>query len=183
MALKSKKLEDESVVVEAELVSNDAPLKKTEETPTEITETALMDIGVNVDTAVEQWNAYQELCGKLLDESDYQVYQQGGTSKRFPKKSAFFKLGRAFNVDTEIIKKEEYRHPKNNRVIDVEFTVKATLPNGRSVVATGSCDKYEKGKSSASAHDLRATAETRATNRAISKLIGSGDVSYEELNR
>ena len=176
MALKSKQEKiDEVPIVEAELVTNEEPKN-------ENTDNSLMEIGVNVDTAVEQWNEYQELCGKLLDESDYQVYTQGGTSKRFPKKSAFFKLGRAFNVDTEIIKKEEYRHPKNNRVIDVEFTVRATLPNGRSVVATGSCDKYEKGKSSASAHDLRATAETRATNRAISKLIGSGDVSYKELN-
>ena len=177
MALKSKQEKiDEVPIVEAELVTNEEPKN-------ENTDNSLIEIGVNVDTAVEQWNAYQELCGKLLDESDYQVYTQGGTSKRFPKKSAFFKLGRAFNVDTEIIKKEEYRHPKNNRVVDVEFTVRATLPNGRSVVATGSCDKYEKGKSSASAHDLCATAETRATNRAISKLIGSGDVSYEELNR
>ena len=140
-------------------------------------------IGLDVDSAVKQWEDYQELCRRLLDESDYQVYQQNGESKKFPKKSAFFKLGRAFNVNTEIVKKEEYRHPKTHRIIDVDYTVKATLPNGRSVVANGSCDKYEKGKSNSSAHDLRATAETRATNRAISKLIGAGEVSYEEVKK
>lgn len=140
-------------------------------------------VGLDVDIAVEQWEQYQELCKRLLNDSDYQVYVQKDEEKRFPKKSAFFKLGRAFNVDTEIIKKEEYRHPKTHRVIDVEFTVRAILPNGRSVVATGSCDKYEKGKNSSSAHDLRATAETRATNRAISKLIGAGEVSWEEVNK
>lgn len=138
---------------------------------------------INVDLAVEQWEQYQELCKRLLNETDYQEIVQKGETKQFPKKSAFFKLGRAFNVNTEIIKKEEYRHPKTHRLIDVDYTVRATLPNGRSVVANGSCDKYEKGKDKASAHDLRATAETRATNRAISKLIGAGEVSWEEVNK
>lgn len=146
--------------------------------------TSINDVGiVDVDIAVEQWNAYQELCRRLLDDSDYQLYVQNGESKRFPKKSAFFKLGRAFNVDTEIIDEKEYRHPKTHRLIDVEYKVRATLPNGRSVVANGSCDKYEKGKNNSSAHDLRGTAETRATNRAISKLIGAGEVSWEEINK
>ena len=138
---------------------------------------------VNVDMAVEQWEQYQELCRRLLDDTDYQLYKQNGESKKFPKKSAFFKLGRAFNVDTEIINKTEYRHPKTHRVIDVDYEVRATLPNGRTVVANGSCDKFEKGKNNASAHDLRATAETRATNRAISKLIGAGEVSWEEVKK
>lgn len=148
-------------------------------------------VGMNVNEALQQWQDYQELCKKLLDESDYQpitVKEKGEkgnwvtVNKSFPKKSAFFKLGRAFNVDTEIIEKEEYRHPKTHRLIDVDYTVRATLPNGRTVVANGSCDKYEKGKDKASAHDLRATAETRATNRAIAKLIGAGEVSFEELS-
>jgi len=148
-------------------------------------------VGMNVEEALQQWNDYQELCKKLLDESDYQPImmkekdEKGNwvqVKKSFPKKSAFFKLGRAFNVDTEIINKTEYRHPKTHRVIDVDYEVRATLPNGRTVVANGSCDKYEKGKDKASAHDLRATAETRATNRAIAKLIGAGEVSFEELS-
>lgn len=149
-------------------------------------------IGLDVDAAIEDWNAYQELCKKLLTESDYQpitVKQKDekgnwiSVKKQFPKKSAFFKLGRAFNVNTKIITREEYRHPKTHRVIDVYFEVRATLPNGRTVVANASCDKYEKGKDNSSAHDLRATAETRATNRAISKLIGAGEVSWEEINK
>lgn len=140
-------------------------------------------IGLDVDVAIEQWNAYQELCKQLLDDTDYQIYKQQGEEKRFPKKSAFFKLGRAFNVNTEIINKEEYRHPKTHKIIDVDYTVRATLPNGRTVVATGSCDRGEKGKNNCSNHDLRATAETRATNRAISKLIGAGEVSWEEISK
>ena len=169
MAVKPKVEENQVEVVNTTTTSEIAPVN---------------ELGVlNVDTAVEQWEQYQELCRRLLNDSDYQLYIQNGQEKRFPKKSAFFKLGRAFNVNTEIIGKEEYRHPKTHRVIDVDYTVRATLPNGRSVVANGSCDKYEKGKNNASAHDLRATAETRATNRAISKLIGAGEVSWEEINK
>lgn len=169
MAIKSK-----NETVKAELVTN-------ETLPVETSNESIM--AVDVDTAVKQWEDYQELCKRLLDETDYQDYKQNSETKRFPKKSAFFKLGRAFNVDTEIIDKEEYRHPKTHRVIDVEYTVRATLPNGRTVVASGSCDKYEKGKNNATTNDLRGTAETRATNRAISKLIGAGEVSWEEVKK
>lgn len=174
MAIKTK---EETQTVKGELVTN---------TSAEISQVQMNDIAstvLDVDAAVEQWESYQELCKRLLNDNDYQLYVQNGKQRKFPKKSAFFKLGRAFNVDIEILDKKEYRHPKNNRVIDVEYTVKATLPNGRSVVEVGSCDKYEKGKSNISAHDLRATAKTRATNRAIAELIGAGEVSWEEVNK
>lgn len=180
MAIKSKK---EDGTVKAELVTN-------ETLPMEAGNDVM--IGLDVDTAVKQWEDYQELCKRLLDGTDYQPItvkekdEKGNwvaVQRSFPKKSAFFKLGRAFNVDTEIVCKEEYRHPRTHRVIDVYYEVKATLPNGRNVVANASCDKYEKGKDKASAHDLRATAETRATNRAIAKLIGAGEVSYEEVKK
>ena len=171
MAIKPK-IEDGKMVV---------PANQVQELPAQSNHNEL--IGLDVDVAIEQWNAYQELCKQLLDDTDYQVYKQQGEEKRFPKKSAFFKLGRAFNVNTEIINKEEYRHPKTHKIIDVDYTVRATLPNGRTVVATGSCDRSEKGKNSCSNHDLRATAETRATNRAISKLIGAGEVSWEEISK
>lgn len=170
------------------------PIVETDEAGADLTpaNNELMTVGVNVDEAVEQWNAYQELCKRLLDKTDYQEItvkekdEKGNwvsVKKSFPKKSAFFKLGRAFNADTEIISINEYRHPKTHRIIDVTCEARATLPNGRSVTALASCDKYEKGKDKASAHDLRATAETRATNRAIAKLIGAGEVSWEEINK
>ena len=67
---------------------------------------------VDVDYALKEWRAYQRLCKELLDDSDYQEYERtdkktGKTiTKRFPKKSAWAKLGRAFNVKTEIVEKE-----------------------------------------------------------------------------
>lgn len=149
--------------------------------------TAVLD----VDKAVEDWEAYIELCNRILKDEDFQYYKakvkdetgkEKWVSKRFPKKSAYFKLGRAFNANTEVIEKSVERG-KNGQVKEAYYRVRAWLPNNQRVVeADASCDIFEKGKRNASGHDLRGTAETRATNRAIAKLIGAGDVSNEELN-
>ena len=138
---------------------------------------------LDVEGAVELWNNYQDLCKRLLNDSDYQLYKdRDGKTKRFPKKSAWFKLGKAFNVNTEIIQNDVYRS-KTGRVQEAYYKVRASLPNGsRTVEADASCDIWEKGKNNASGHDLRTTAETRATNRAIAKLVGAGEVSAEEIN-
>ena len=143
---------------------------------------ALIEDGiVDVEQSLEAWNNYQALCSKLLTDKDYQLYKdRDGTLKRFPKKSAWFKLGKAFNVNHEIIESTVYR-AKNGQVREAYYRVRAWLGN-RSVEADASCDIWEKGKAKASGHDLRTTAETRATNRAISKLIGAGEVSAEEIN-
>ena len=103
-------------------------------------------------------------------------------TRKFPKKSAWFKLGRAFNVKTRIIE-DRVERGKNGQVKEAYYRVEAKLPNDQRIVeADASCDIWEKGKAKASGHDLRTTAETRATDRAIAKLIGAGEVSSEEIN-
>lgn len=177
------------MALKAEVVTNNELQKNNETTSLHVmNETGIVD----VENAVESWNAYQELCRRLLDEDeDFQYYKakekdENGNeiwvTKNFPKKSAWFKLGRAFDVDTEIIEKTVERG-KNGKVKEAYYRVKAWLPNRqRTVEADASCDIWEKGKAHASGHDLRTTAETRATNRAIAKLIGAGEVSAEEIN-
>lgn len=136
---------------------------------------------VNVETAKAEWEAYQTLCKELLNDSDYQAYEQNGKVKQFPKKSAWAKLGRAFNVNTEIVDKE-FILGKNGETKEAYYCIRATLPNGRTVESDGSCSRHEKGKAHATSHTIRSTAKTRATNRAISELIGAGEVSAEELD-
>ena len=136
---------------------------------------------VDVETAKAEWEIYQTLCKELLNDSDYQPYEQNGVLKRFPKKSAWAKLGRAFNVNTEIIDKE-FILGKNGETKEAYYCIRATLPNGRTVESDGSCSRHEKGKQHATSHTIRSTAKTRATNRAISELIGAGEVSAEELD-
>lgn len=144
----------------------------------------------NVDIAKKQWAAYQELCKGILDKSDYQKIivkeKDPETGKYIPverefkKKSAWQKLGRAFNVDTRIIS-HEFQRTKTGRINEAYYCVMASLPNGRSVESDALCSRSEKGKSNVSDHTIMSTAKTRATNRAISELIGAGEVSSDEM--
>ena len=107
------------------------------------------DVGV----AIEQWDAYQKLCKGLLNDSDYQEIivkekdEDGNyvkVKRHFKKKSAWQKLSRAFNVDTEIIDRDLER-TKMGRIREAYYCVRATLPNGRSVESDALCSRSEKG--------------------------------------
>ena len=166
-------------MVKAELIEN----------PTE-SEIVKVDTVPDVDVAIEQWDAYQRLCKGLLNDSDYQEIivkekDENGNyvkvKRHFKKKSAWQKLSRAFNVDTEIVDREIER-TKMGRVREAYYCVRASLPNGRSVESDALCSRSEKGKDKVSDHTIMSTAKTRATNRAIAELIGAGEVSAEEMS-
>lgn len=144
----------------------------------------------DVDIAIEQWDAYQRLCKGLLNDNDYQEIivkekdEDGNyvkVKRHFKKKSAWQKLSRAFNVDTEIVERDIER-TKTCRIKEAYYCVRATLPNGRSVESDALCSRSERGKDKVSDHTIMSTAKTRATNRAIAELIGAGEVSAEEMN-
>ena len=130
---------------------------------------------VNVDQALEEWNAYQTITEKMLDENDYQQIQ----GRAFKKKSAWRKYARAFNITTEIIDKDIVKTDKG-AVKEASFIVRATLPTGRYADGWGNCSRQEGNKAHPN-HDIPATAMTRATNRAIADLIGAGEVTAEEI--
>lgn len=130
---------------------------------------------VNVDQALEEWNAYLTLTERMLDETDYQEIK----GRRYKKKSAWRKYRRAFNINTEIIEKDIVKTDKGN-VIEASFVIRATLPNGTYVDGWGNCSRGERGFAHPN-HDIPATAMTRATNRAIADLIGAGEVTAEEM--
>lgn len=143
----------------------------------------------NVDVAIQQWDAYQKLCNGILNDSDYQEIRVKekdenedyvSVERKFKKKSAWQKLARAFNVDTKIVERE-FTRTKTGRINEAYYCVCATLPGGRSVESDALCSRAEKGKSKVSDHTIMTTAKTRATNRAISELIGAGEVSSEEM--
>lgn len=155
---------------------------------------------IDVNRAVDEWKLYLELTERLLDRSDYQKI---GTNK-FKKKSAWRKYAKAFNISAEIIKEEVERGPDGYPIF-ARVWVRAEEPSGRYQVADQECHALEKccpvargqgcTKSGNHRHcapdcdgrihfshpgDITATATTRAKNRAISDLIGAGEVSYEE---
>lgn len=163
-------------------------------------ELALLDSTVKlpctVDEALTQWREYQELTRKLLDESDY---QKAG-DKKFKKKSAWRKYARAFNISDEVVFEHIERGP-DHFPLYARVRVRATASNGRTEEADHECHVKERCCKSGCwfkhdhcdpdcdgrihwAHpgDLPATALTRAKNRAISDLIGAGEVSAEEIS-
>lgn len=145
--------------------------------------------------------AYQELYSRLLNDTDFQTIGK----RRFVKKSGWRKLALAFNVSFTIVAKD-YERDDRGRIVRAEVTARAAAPNGRVAENIGACDIFERCCEpgyctnrrsdhrhcqpgcpgtihfSNPSHDLPATAETRAKNRAASDLFGMGEVSAEEIN-
>lgn len=130
------------------------------------------------------FKAFQQAKFGLLEQSDIQQLR----NERFIKKSGWRKIAVFFGLSLQKLSEREI--VKDGRRI-YEVTYRAIAPGGQFQDATGYCSWDEAGpasrakKSAAEAakleHDVRATAETRAKNRAISDLVGGGEVSAEEM--
>lgn len=134
---------------------------------------------VNSPTGIKQQQAlsaaYDSACAALIGPND--VQQEG--SRTFKKKSAWRKLARHFNISTSVVSvQREYL----NDYFLATVTVRATGPWGQSAESVGACCTDEAtGRRVITIADAIATAETRATNRAVSNLIAMGEVSAEEI--
>jgi hypothetical protein len=168
----------------------------------EPTGSSLIRPAADLATIKQAFGDYQLLCRELLDDDDF---QQIG-SKKHPKKSAWRKLSIGMGVSLSNIRWEHTRDEKG-RIVRSEFLARATASNGRFADGWGLCDIHEKcceegctkrgghkhcpaaqGQEcsgvrhfSHAEHDIPATAETRAKNRAASDLFGMGEVSAEEI--
>jgi hypothetical protein len=146
----------------------------------------------------------QRLYAAILDESDY-IYTVSFTENGRPKQSIYSRRSDAQKVaDTYGV---DFRaSPKKSGVtklasalgIESKRTLTQGLPSnpeafysyvvyeathkrtGRSEEGVGWCDNKEKG-GRISLHDIIATADTRAYNRAVLRLAGFGDVSADEI--
>jgi len=129
----------------------------------------------SIQAITEQFKQYELLKQSLLVPSDLVTIR----GKTFIKKSWYRKLATAFGISIEIT-------TENKEEIDWWFvrhiTAKAIAPNGRFATCCASCASKEKELNKLE-NDVRATAQTRASNRAISDLIGAGEVSAEEIGQ
>jgi hypothetical protein len=135
---------------------------------------AIVMPAVSPAEAVAAWKQYEQLKKSIAVDSDIQSIQ----GRDFYKKSYWRKIATFFNLSVEIVDEKHEEIAEGN--IFWSFTCKATAPNGRYAIGTGSCDQMEKGRKN-SLHNTRASAETRAFNRAVSNLVGGGEVSAEEV--
>lgn len=144
---------------------------------------------------VEGFRAYQQLMQDLLDPTDWQQTTEtepdpqhpGRTRrKRFPKKSAYRKISRAFSLSLHRVEHRVHFAPDGSPLY-AEATYRAVAPNGQEQDGDGYCAITEftgkRRNDPKLLNALAATATTRAKNRAISDLVGMGEVSAEEVSR
>lgn len=129
--------------------------------------------------------AYDKACEALIGPND--VQEESG--RTFKKKSAWRKLARHFGISTEVLNAEtwwEENEWEDDPHCVSRVTVRAVAPWGQYMTAVGKCSTrekrfaYENNRAKAD-HDCEATAQTRASNRAVSDLIAAGEVSAEEM--
>lgn len=133
------------------------------------------------ESAKEMIARRAELLSALLDPKTDLVVRN---KHAYKKKSYWRKLAIAASVS--IRKIEEWKETDRGGTLTYFFTVRASLPSGQFTDGTGACSRNEQnfhGRPSVrSIHETRATAETRAKNRAISDLLAFGEVSAEEIS-
>jgi hypothetical protein len=171
----------EHEVVDAEVVEETATHPKG--TAVTVRNEASVIAPLAVEEVVSSMEAYQEMLPRLLQDSDY---QDAGRGKRFVKKSGWRKIAKAFGLSTEIISQRIERDPEGEPLRATVIVRALHGPTGQHSDGDGHCSADEsrfsgpQGNRSKIENDLTATATTRAKNRAISDLVGMGDVSAEE---
>lgn len=131
--------------------------------------------------AIEQ---YEALKAAIIQPRD--VYREtrkdrDGNEKEveYLKKSFWRRVATCFGLSLELVSETREKDEKGALAYSVYYC--AVAPNGRTMIGDGYCSRSEPGKGYWSEHNVRATAHTRAKNRAISDMVGGGEVSYEEM--
>jgi hypothetical protein len=161
----------------------------------------IVDTPANIVTA---WKEFESLKKQILTPEDLQPYTVGTgankQTKHFIKKSGWRKIATAFGISIERTS-VDLKHLGDDHIA-ITHTVRAIAPGGRSCDGVGSCDSHEErfeesvwkkgadgksykeptGKYKWKYNDVDGTAYTRAANRAISDLVGGGEVSAEEMS-
>lgn len=148
----------------------------------------------------------QRIYAAVLDPTDYLyvvTYKEGRSTKQYittsradadkfaeltpssqgvmakPKKSGIVKLARALGI---VAKREMSRGLPDDPKADYSYVMYTATHErtGTSEEGVGWCDKTERN-GYITVHDIIATADTRAYNRAVLRLSGFGDVSADEL--
>ena len=138
-------------------------------------QTGIIRPAVTPDEALEAWKEYQTLKEKIVEPSDVQKIGK----EDFLRKSYWRKLKTFFNLQVGCVKESHFTD--ENQVLHFMVIYRASHTNGTFADGDGACDSSEKGMHK-SFHNTRAIAHTRAFNRAVSNLVGGGEVSAEEIN-
>ena len=140
------------------------PIDRSQLTLTEAKEKVLDDIEL-----------YNFTIENIVNEKDFANIQ----GKQHLCKSGVRKIQFALNISTEIIKDDVWKDEEGQWI--AKYIVKASAISGRFATSVGVCEQFEKGRAR-TRHDTEATAQTRATSRAILDLVGFGAVGASEID-
>lgn len=135
--------------------------------------------GSAVDT-FEDYRKMQHAIDNVMPEAIMKI-----SGKAFRRKPYWRAIARGFNLTVECIKEESQKQDFiGGNDWGFIVTYRATAPNGCSADGDGACFASEKkAANQRTAHNIRSHAHTRAFNRAVSNLVGFGEVSAEEAER
>jgi hypothetical protein len=137
---------------------------------------------LDIDATKKSMDVYQRGLRALLDDDDWQTFEdKKGNEQRFLKRAGWRKIALWFNLSLETRIVDIDREAKTGRAVRARVIARATAPNGRFADGEGGASPADTFGQKPE-HDLAATAATRATNRAISNLVGLGAVSAEEVD-
>jgi hypothetical protein len=152
----------------------------------------------DVSLAITEYQRIQQALDKALPDCIMQI--QG---RSFRKKDYWRAVATAFNLQVEEVVGSEHRTDHTHQISaddetdepdwTISVTYRASASNGRTATGDGACSSSEKwgfdrqtgaiiSKRQATYHNVRAHAHTRAYNRAVSNLVGFGEVSAEEIH-
>jgi len=129
----------------------------------------------DVDAVLDMIKSFENFKIKVLTDKDFATIQ----GKPFVMKSGWSKYALVCMVSTEV-RDERVEERDGHRIY--HFTYRAIhRPSERYAEAVGSASEAERKDWNHPEHDVRTLAQTRACNRAISNLVGGGEISAEEM--
>ncbi len=123
---------------------------------------------------------YEDFKKALLKENDY---AQIGDSKAI-RKSGWYKLGVAFQISSIPTKVEKEWHNKERNEYIWHTEVQCSAMNGRVCTDVGTCTNYDEKNpilKGAPEHVIKAMAVTRASERALVKMLGAPDQAADDV--
>jgi len=140
-------------------------------------------VPVDVERLVAIVDAFDKFKAMVLKESDFWLDKK--ENKKRVKKSGWLKYALACNLNLEKVDEREVEKEtppgSGNWMTVYHFDYRAIAQTGRYAEGSGSASTTERDGSGKMIHDTRSLAQTRAMNRAISHLVGGGEVSAEEV--
>lgn len=130
---------------------------------------------------VKALDAYKDLQNKLDQKMPEAIVTIRG--KQYRTKQYWRTIARAFNLSVTTVDGTDQRIMTDDGDWGYLVTYRATAPNGSSADGDGACMASEKSGGSDTIHNVRAHCQTRAFNRAVSNLVGFGEVSADEMPR